>query len=52
MKTQIRLNINMKVLEYNEHYCILAYDNDRKIKLYSFEPEYKLIKRFYDDTKE
>jgi|LakMenE18May11ns_1017448.scaffolds.fasta_scaffold9794052_3 hypothetical protein len=50
MKTQIRLNINMKVLEYNEHYCILAYDNDRKIKLYSFEPEYKLIKRLCDDT--
>jgi hypothetical protein len=46
-KETIVISINFTVKEFNEHYCVLQYDDDRTLKLYCFDKEYKLIKQPY-----
>ena len=43
--------INLQVIEFNEHFCILKYDDDRKLKIYSFEQDYKIIKEYYEQPR-
>jgi hypothetical protein len=50
-KETIVIAINLTVKEFNEHYCVLQYDDDRTLKLYYFDKEYKLIKQHYEQSR-
>jgi hypothetical protein len=50
-KETIVISINFIVKEFNEHYCVLQYDDDRTLKLYCFDKEYKLIKQHYEQPR-
>ncbi len=47
----IVISINFTVKEFNKHYCILQYDDERTLKLYSFDKEYKTIKEYYEQSR-
>lgn len=47
MNEEICISLNFKVVEFNEHYCVVKYDNDRAFKLYSRDEDYKKIERYF-----
>ena len=42
------VSLNFQVIEFNEHYCLLQYDEERLLKIYHFENDYKMIQKYYE----
>ncbi len=46
MKEVIVLDIKCMVVEFNEHYCVVQYDNDRKLKFYKRDEVYTTVENY------
>ena len=50
-KEILMIGLNFRVVEFNEHYCLLRYDEERVLKVYSFENDYKIIQKYYEQPR-